>query len=235
MSPPRRRVRNAEVRIAFDALTLPTGETATVRTILKPPHKGKGAKVAEGTANAIGDAATLFITAGVPLLVLFKKGDEQVVGSGTVEVVYLNGPLRLSRKALMASQPDSASAYANVFVNLVGKLRRTEFIVPELYCGEKRILTYRGEPLRLQMRPGSYWFSTNNPKDRPVRMDVLAGREYSVGSAEHGFFATELPANRRYYPSRLVDEDWTKLTPEEYLRLTAEPASKGRESGTEHN
>jgi hypothetical protein len=233
VSHPRRGARNGQVSVTFDALTLPTGETATVRSVLKPPHKA--AKVGEGAANAVGTAAELFITAGVPLFVLFEKGDEQIVPEGTVEMVYLNGPLRLSRKAVMALQGDPALAYANVFVNLVGVMRRGEFIVPELYCGEKRILTYRGEPLRLQLRPGSYWFSTDNPKDRPIWMDVLAGREYSVGSDRHGLFAKELPAKPRYYPLRLIDEDWTKLTPEEYRSLAAEPAAREGDSRTKNN
>ncbi|HKW63078.1 MAG TPA: hypothetical protein VJN89_11075 [Candidatus Acidoferrum sp.] len=222
VSRPRRGARSGQVNVAFDGMTLPTGETATVRSILKPPRKA--AKAAQNAANGAADAAGLFFTAGLPLLLLFEKGDEQVVKEGTIEVLYLNGPLHFSRRAITEVQPDSTSAYANVFVQLIGKLRRTEYIVPELYCGEKRIVTYRGEPLRLQMRPGSYWFSTNDPKDRPIRMEVIAGREYSVGSDQRGFFAKELPAHRRYYPSRLADEDWTKLPPEEYRSLAAEPA-----------
>src|SRR6266436_1068194 len=103
VSPPHRGARNGQVKVAFDPLTLPTGETATVRSILKAPHKS--AKAAEAAADAAATASELFITAGVPLLVLFKKGDEQVVPEGAVEVVYLNGPLRLSRKAVMALQP----------------------------------------------------------------------------------------------------------------------------------
>jgi hypothetical protein len=66
-------------------------------------------------------------------------------------------------------------------------------------------------------------------------MDVLAGREYSVGSDRHGLFAKELPAKPRYYHLRLIDEDWTKLTPEEYRSLAAEPAAREGDSRTKNN
>jgi hypothetical protein len=93
-----RRARNGQGQIVYDALTLPTGETATVRPILKPPHKG--AKAAQAAVNATGTAVGVFMTAGIPLLALsYTKGDEQVVPVGTLAVVYLNGPLQVSRKA----------------------------------------------------------------------------------------------------------------------------------------
>lgn len=232
---PRRRSRDGRVSVAFDAMTLPTGETVTLRSILKPPRKA--AMAAQDAADAAAGAAGLFITAGIPLVMLFVKGDEQVVQEGTIEVLYLNGPVQLSRKAVTAVQPDTVSAHANVFVYLEGKWRRTEVVVPELYCGEKRIEAYRGEPLRLQLRPGSYWFSTNDPKDHPIRLDIVAGHEYSVGSADYGLFAREdkLRAKRRHYRPRLIDEDWTKLPPEEYRSLLAEPATKGKESASQHD
>jgi hypothetical protein len=226
----------------FSPTSLPTGETATVRSILKPPHKG--AKATEAAADAAATASELFITAGVPLLVLFEKGDEQVVPEGAVEVVYLNGPLRLSRKAVMALQPTPDSGYANVYV--------TESL-PRLFCGERIVsdssslhlspgFYWFQMHLRLQLNPGSYWFSIDDQKDLPVRIDVLASHEYAVGKNRHGLFAKELPARKgdyyqkdRNHPWVIVDEDLTHLTPEEYRSLTAEPAIKGKESATQHN
>jgi hypothetical protein len=241
---PHRGARNGRVNVAFDALTLPTGETATVRSIKKPANKA--AKVEEGATTAVGTAAELFITAGVPLFVLFKRGDEEVIPEGTLERVYLNGPLRLSRKGVMALQPTPASGYANVFVSL-------QSLPASVFCGERDVrpslpghlptgFYWSMMRLRLQLRPGSYWFSTDYQKDRPVRIEVLAGHEYSVGRKNKELVAKELPPRSdRYYqkPGRdnpwvIVDEDLTNLTPEEYSSLTAEPAARRSESGTQH-
>src|SRR6266403_2166 len=251
LSRPPRGARNGQVKVAFNPLTLPTGETATVRPILKPRHKS--AKAAEAAADAAATASELFITAGVPLLVLFEKGDEQVVPEGAVEVVYLNGPLRLSRKAVMALQPTPGSGYANVYVTESLMVRSRDLSFPQLFCGERIVsdssslhlspgFYWFQMHLRLQLNPGSYWFSIDDQKDRPVRIDVLAGREYAVGRNRHGLFAKEVPARKGgyyqkdlNYPWVIVDEDLTNLTPEEYRSLTAEPAIKGEESGTQHN
>jgi hypothetical protein len=251
VSRPHRGTRNGQVKVAFDPLTLPTGETTTVRSILKPPHKG--AKAAEAAANAAATGAELFITAGVPLLLLFEKGDEQVVPEGAVEVVYLNGPLRLSRKAVMALQPTPGSGYANVEVTESLRVRRRDLSFPKLFCGERIVsdssslhlspgFNWLQMHLRLQLNPGSYWLSIDDQKDLPVRIDVLASREYAVGRNRHGLFAKELPARKggHYqkdlnHPWVIVDEDLTNLTPEEYRSLTAEPAIKGKESATQHN
>lgn len=243
VSRPHRGLRSGRVNVAFDALTLPTGETATVRSIKKPPNKA--AKAEEGAITAVGTAAELFITAGVPLLALFKKGDEQAVPEGALEKVYINGPLRLGRKAVTALQPANASGFANIYV-------ASSFWGPKLFCGERNVSDFSFPHLvpgyywssmhpRLQLSPGSYWFSTDNPKDRPVRTEILASREYSVGRNKHGLHVKELRAKdnkslRRpeTYPSIVLDKDLTKLTPEEYRSLTVEPAARRSESGTQH-
>jgi hypothetical protein len=220
---PRRGDRGGNVKIAFEKLSLPTGEITTVRSVSKPPNRGK--QVAEASAMAPGLAATLFITAGIPLLALpFEKGEEQVVQPGTIEVVYLNGPLSVSRKAAMAVQPDPASGFAEVYVSPAIAVRRGRE-TPTVFCGNTPLSIYYGAPLRLEMHPGSYWFSTNNRKERPIKITVLASHEYLVGRDRHGLHARE----RQYksgliYASRFVDEDLTGLTPEEYRSLTAEPA-----------
>jgi hypothetical protein len=252
VSCPHRGARNGQVKVAFDPLTLPTGETATVRSTLKPPHKGS--KAANAAATAIDTAEGLFFTAGLSLVVLFQKGDEQAFPEGAVEVVYLNGPLRLSRKAVMVLQPTPGSGYANVYVTDSLRLCRRDCSVPQLFCGGRIVsdsssvrlragFNWFQIDLRLQMNTGSYWLSTDDPKDRPVRIDILASREYAVGRNRHGLFAKELtakeggfhPKQQRAFPRVIVDEDLTNLTPEEYHSLTAEPPIKGKESGTQHN
>jgi hypothetical protein len=228
VSRPRRGARDGQVKIAYGALALPTGETATVRPILKPTNKS--AKAAKGAADATAAAATVFITAGVPLLALpFLKGDEQVVPDGTITVVYLNGPVSISRKAAMALQPSPASGYAYVYISEAVRGRRKDLSLPQLYCGQRLLNDGYGE-LQLELPPGTYWFSTDSQKEGPARIDVLASHEYAIWRNRHGLLAKELqPKKGPVYPHRFVDEDLTKLTPEEYRSLIAEPAVKGNE------
>jgi hypothetical protein len=252
VSRPHRGARNGQVKVAFDPLTLPTGETATVRSILRAPHKD--AKVADAVGTAAEAAGGLFFTAGLSLVVLFEKGDEQAFPEGAVEVVYLNGPLRVSRKAVMALQPIPGSGYANLYVTESLRVRRRDSSFPQLFCGDRIVsdsssvhlkagFNWFQIHLRLQLNPGSYWISTDDQKDRPARIDVLASREYAVGRNRHGLFAKELTAKeggfhqkqQRDFPWVIVDEDLTNLTSEEYHSLTAEPPTKGKESGTQHN
>ena len=151
----------------------------------------------------------------------------------------------------MALQPTSVSGYANVYVTESLRGRRRDLSFPKLFCGERIVsdssslhlspgFYWSQMHLRLQLNPGSYWFSIDDQKDRPVRIDVLASREYAVGRNRHGLFAKELPARMGGYyhlnsPWVIVDEDLTTLPPEEYRSLTAEPAIKGKESATQHN
>jgi hypothetical protein len=226
-----RRTRNGQVQIVYDALTLPTGETATVRPILKPPHPG--AKAAQAAVNATGTAVGVFITAGNSLLALsFRKGDEQVVPAGTLAVVYLNGPLQVSRKAAITLQPAPASGYALVHISADIRVRRNDLSLPKLFCGERLLGDSYGE-LQLELPPGTYWFTTDNQKDRPARIEALASREYRIWKNRRGLVGKELRARKgrtysEHYGDRLLDEDLTKLTPEEYRSLTVEPAGRWR-------
>ena len=225
----RRRVRDGQVRIVFDALTLPTGEIATIRAGRKPSHKS--ARAAEVAATG----ALLVFTEGLPLLTLLSKGDEQVVPEGTIEVVYLNGPLCISRKAAMALQPAAASRYAYVYVGEGVMTRRSDLSIPKLFCGQRRVADSVGS-VQLEMSAGAYWFRTDSQEDHSVQINVLPNREYLLGRNRHGLFAKELRVGKPpAYPGGLVDEDLTKLTPEEYRLLTAEPAVKGKDSRTRHD
>lgn len=228
---PRRGVRDAQVGVIYEPLTLPTGETATVRPVLKT-HANKAAKVAEGTSNAIASAAGLFITAGIPLLVLFEKGEEQVLPEGTVETFYLNGPLRVSRKAVAALQPSTASGHAYIYFTGMEGVGRNSINIPKLFCGEWPL--YGLYQTELELNPGTYWFSTDYAKDRPIRLDALPDHEYIFGRTKHGLFAKEIPASYISTITKLTVQDWTKLTPEDYRILTAEPPNK-RNSRPQHN
>jgi hypothetical protein len=194
----------------------------TVRPILNPPHKGAVEKAAEVTA--IG--ATLIFTVGLPLLTLLDKGNEEVVPEGTLAVVYLNGPLHISRKAVMTHQPDRASGYAYICVGEGVIVRRRDLSLPKLFCGET-LLDDASRGLQLELSPGTYWFSTDDQNDRSARVDALRSHEYFIGRNRHGLFAKEFQAKRGHvYPHRFVHKDLTMLTPEEHRALAAEPANK---------
>jgi hypothetical protein len=201
-----------------------------VRPVLKAPNKG--AKAAEKAASTTGEAAGVFLTAGITLFALpFIKGDEQVIPEGTLEVVYLNGPLSVSRKAAMALQPSPGSGYAYIYIGQDSRFRTRDHRPSKLSCGERLLNDSSYGELRLELPPGTYWFSTENQKDRPAQIDVLASHEYAIWRNRQGLFAKELQSkkSRVYYTGRFVDVDLTKLTPEEYRSLTAEPAIKGND------
>jgi hypothetical protein len=223
VSRPHRRAKDGQVEVAYEALTLPTGETVTVRPILNPPHKGAVAAKKAAEVTAIG--ATLLFTEGLPLLTLFDKGNEEVVPEGTLAVVYLNGPLHISRKAVMAHQPDPASGYAYIYVGEGVIVRRRDLGLPKLFCGEMPMYdASRG--LQLELSPGTYWFSTDDQNERPARVDVLRSHEYILTRNRHGLVAKEFQAKMgRVYPHRFVHKDLTRLTTEEYRALAAEPAN----------
>jgi len=184
--------------------------------------------VAQAAANATGTAVGVFMTAGVPLFALsLTKGDEQVVPVGTLAVVYLNGPLHVSRKAAITLQPAPASGYALVHISADIRVRRSDLSLPKLFCGERLMSDSYGE-LQLELPPGTYWFTTDNQKDRPARIEALASHEYGIWRNRRGLVGKEFrPRKGRIYPDhyadRLADEDLTKLTPEEYRSLTAPP------------
>lgn len=222
---PRRGARGGQVKVAFEKLSLTTGEAATVRPNLKSPNKGK--EIANAAEEAPGLAGALFMTAGTPLLALpFEKGEEQVVPAGTIEVVYLNGPLHISRKAAMAMLPASDAGVAYVYVGETVTGRRKNLSVPTLFCGDRVVAASFGA-LQLELSPGTYWFRTDNEKENPARIEVLANREYAIWRNRHGLIAKEIhPKKGRIYPRQFEDKDLTKLTPEEFRALTAEPAVK---------
>lgn len=231
----RRGAKNGQVRIAIEPLTLPTGEIATLRPTRKAPHPHKAAKAAEAAAATTTMAAGLFITAGIPLLALFAKGEEEIVPEGATEILYLNGPVRVSRKAAMALQPDPASGHAYVYIPGGN---------PMIFCGARMVAGASYEATELELNPGVYWFSSGFPKDRPMRVELLPGHEYIVGTNKHAVFAREFQTSSiptlTYYNSgahllRLAQTDLTKLPPEEYRSLTAEPPIKGKDSPTKRD
>ncbi|MGO9403482.1 MAG: hypothetical protein ACLPVW_08435 [Terriglobales bacterium] len=196
-----------------------------MRATSRPRHYNKAKDTAEGTAEAAGVAVGLFLMLGVPLVALLTKGDEQVVPAGTIEVVYLNGPLRVNRKSAVELQPAPSSGYAYVYVG-------PQISVRNVFCGQT-LLNDSREALQLELNPATYWFSTGDRKGQPARIEVAANREYYIGKNRRGLFAKEFQGTKgpSYRGLGVVNKDLTKLTPEEYRSLTAEPVSSGSASG----
>ena len=224
VSRPHRGARGGRVSITFQTFSLPTGEAATVRPVLRPLRKKAEAGV------GVAELATLppFAPLTLPLLLAipFVKGDEQVVSAGTIEVVYLNGPLRVSRKAAMGLQPAPGSGSAFIFnVDPYDDVRR-------LFCGQRLLGTFHpSEVLQLELNPGTYWFSTGVQGVGSLRIDVLENRQYVVGPrGYHGPLVEEWVdrgfVNIHKHYGVVVYQDLTNLTVEEYRSLAAQPVVK---------
>jgi hypothetical protein len=106
VSAARRASRAGEIKIAIGKLTLPTGETVTLRQASKSESTGKkiGTVALMSPAIAAGSLFDPFIIPGL----LIEKGNERVYRAGTWTTGYLVGSLSLNRGAL-ASRNDSES------------------------------------------------------------------------------------------------------------------------------
>lgn len=219
----RRGARGGHVRVVFEKSSLPTGEVASMRS---PQQTAKDAAKVAAVAPVV--AGSLFITAGVPLLALpFEKGDDQFVPAGATQVVSLNGPLRVSRKAAMQLQPTPGSAYVYIDPRLRDRM---------LWCGQTSLVIYgSNEFLELKLNPGTYWFSTERQKDQSARIDVVGGREYYVTQDRHGLSVRESQPSNHFLVNGLVLDEWdlTKPTPEESRSLAAQPVVKEKHSSTQ--
>jgi hypothetical protein len=213
VSRPGRAGKNGQVKMAFEKFSLATGEVAAVRS---RQHKAKDAAETAGLAPL---AAIAFITSGAPLL---DKGTDQLVRAAETQVVSLNGPLRVSRTAAMQLQPARSPAYVYVDPRLKAST---------LWCGHTFLegeFYHPMEYLQLDLNPGTYWFSQGKQKDQPARIDVAEGHEYYVVKGRHGLSIGESQANKDFFVNGFIlyERDMTKLTPEEFRLLTAQPAVK---------
>jgi len=210
--------KNGHVVAVYDALTLPSGEKATVRLLLKP--RNKAAKAGEVAGQAVAVGALTFITAGMLLPAMtLSKGHDDVVTEGTMVDVYLNGPLRVSKKAVISVQSTLLDdhAYVDVFWTTGGKES-----VTTLFCGQRLVIDSSGT-FQLEMHPGTYWFRQRQD-DQPVRVELLPGHEYTVLRNPGGLHVEEFhPGKDGALPSQFTFQDLTKLAPEKYKALTVEP------------
>lgn len=223
VSRPHRGSIGGQVKLAFEGSSLPTGEAASMRS---GQDKAKDAAIAAATVPVV--AASLFFTAGEPFLTLaFKKGDDQFVPAGATQVITLNRPLRVSRKAAMQLQAAASSAYVYIDPRLRDRM---------LSCGQTSLVIYgSNEFMELKLNAGTYWFSTERKKDQSARIDVVGGREYYVTQDRHGLSVRESQPNKHFLVNGLVLDEWdlTKPTPEESRSLSAQPVVKENHSSTQ--
>jgi hypothetical protein len=218
----------AEVVIAFDEFKLPSGEFATLRATREPPAKARESQ--PGADVRYNGVSTLMF--GKP----WYKDGLFVGKQATIEVVYLNGPLRVSRAAAVQTQSGLRTAHAYVFASGL----------PYLACGQKfwSLDDDNGPSLvQVKLNPGTYWISTNvyvgklrkNPRATKIKVDLLADHEYQLKlDKNHELVVNELDDRTRSghffgYDSlyhRYVAADLTNLNAEESRLLAAEPIAR---------
>jgi hypothetical protein len=198
VTPAHRPSRDGEVVIKIGDLTLPTGETVTLRQALKPQSAaGKAgddvSKVAPLVVNPI---------AGIGYLesVWFFKGDEKVFRAGSWTKAYINGPLELKRDALTRLQPPPYKGAAQVFF----KNRKGPAV--NLYVGDEYIAGLF-EPVWLKLKPGTYSFHTIKAKEDALQFEVQEDHQYWI-ERENGRLAVKNTEEHRDEIEELAEATW---------------------------
>jgi hypothetical protein len=177
----RRGARDGEVKIATGKLSLPSGETATLRQVLKSESAGR--KV--GTAAVMTPAMALslpFVGWMLPAL-LFTKGDERVYRAGTWTTVYFDGPLSLNRAALTNLEPPPYKGPPQIFIE---SEKRSGYNV--MLFSDQDFVGELSKPMRLELNPGTYSLSTSKAKEHAIQLEVHEDEQYWV-EREHGGYS----------------------------------------------
>lgn len=217
--------RNGQVGIAFDEFKLTTGQSATLRMVLKPRTTGDKAKTG---LRVTGEAAAMVSVVGPLILVApFLKGDEQFVGDEAIETVFLNGPLTINRNATTELVSPSDAGLTHIFYfdphpSFHASSQRT------LFCGQKALGKFNNAytPYRFDMKPGTYWFSNGTTDEPPVKIDALADGQYLI-EREHGRLSVKhFEQNRELIYTRretVYAQNLSKLPEDELRLLRAKP------------
>jgi hypothetical protein len=223
VDPPRRGGRDGRVAIAFDGFKLPTGESASMRAMLKPRTAGEKTK-SDLNKTAILATDTVMFAPGV-VAIPFIKGTEETVPAGTDEVVYLDGPLNLNRKAASELKPPPDAGLAHIYY-----LDARYGFARTLYCGQESLgeLVF-AKTYNFTIRPGTYWFSVSQKNGPATKIEALAGHEYFI-EKEHGVVVEkDFQQNQaRLYKQKLgfTTHDLSTLPDNELRALAAEPVAQ---------
>jgi len=175
-----RPVRNAQVYVKVEKLTLPTGELLTFRPRLpgneKMKNVPKGGPMLPWPVYALDPVAWV-----VAPMLPFVKGQEQVYPPGTRTAIYLNGPVSLNRNSL----PPPYKGRAQVFFVNRGA---TDY---SLFCGQN-LIRKTVFPFRLDLYPGIYLFSTGKEKEDAVQLEVHEDHQYWVERERGGLFEKDI-------------------------------------------
>ena len=219
--------RNGDVRVELGKLTLPTGETVTLR--LAPKSGITAKKVGEKIAQMAVPALDPFLWPVLPVFWL-AKGDERVYPAGTWITAYLDGQLNLNRGALANLQPPPYKGPAQVFFrnrkDSSVKLFSGQDFVGELIPPVRRNYRLDYSALigfaRLELKPGTYSFSTSKAKEQAVQLEVHEDHQYWVEREHGGLFAGD-PQQHRDEIEKLESAPW--VTDRNFAAET--PAYKG--------
>ena len=185
----RRGARDGEVNITIGKLSLPSGETATLRQVLKSESAGK--KI--GTAAVMTPAMALslpFVAWMLPAM-LFSKGDERLYPAGTWTTVYFNGPLNLNRAALTNLEPPPYQGPPQIFIK---SRKRSGYNV--MLFSDQEFVGELSKPVRLELKPGTYSLSTSKAKEHAVQFEAHEDQQYWV-EREHGELFVMDPKDHR--------------------------------------
>lgn len=185
VSQSRRPVRNGQVKVAIEKLTLPSGELVTLR------QRKSGSRKPQSMADKrheIGWRGLLWrapldpLTAAIALpIAMAVKGDDRVYSTGTRITVYFDGSLDLNRGTLVKLQPPPYMGPPQVYFRYHQWGDGTYI---QLYCGQKLVESHF-TTLRLRLNPGTYSFSSNKKQKDAVPLEVQANHQYWI-EREHG-------------------------------------------------
>ena len=178
---PHRPTKNGEVRMAIEKVVLPNGEVMPLR----PSRSTSGKPQSMAAEHEKGDPGLWLLMAPIDPLgwvvapaMLFTKGHEAFYPAGTQITVFFNGPLNLDRGAILRWQPPPYKGPPQVLFN--------DFSAPHVFFTDVSASATRvcgrvlggdvSEPLRLELNPGTYLFSTGREDERTVKLELHEGQ-----------------------------------------------------------
>lgn len=204
--------KNGEFSIAINDLILPAGMSVTVRQELESTSTERN----HSTGKAAGDVSRAVVESvpffGVTLPMMaaakgFEKGAEQVYPAGHLVTAYINGPVTVNRSALVPYQGPQGGP-AQVFFKNDGCAGDTVCDPVTLKLGKSFFVGQLFEFLRVELKPGTYSFSTDKTQD-PLQVELLANHQYWVERKQNTLVADD-PDHHRDEIDKLERNRWIK-------------------------
>ena len=205
--PPRRASRDARVYVTISKILLPDGQTATLRAQKSGNNNSRNAKEVGNHPSMWTDSSVNAGAVVPPTIVVgafSEKGREWEYKAGSWTTVYFNGPLTLSRRALVNLEPPPYKGPAQVFVN--GPKGKSV----DLYLNRAAQQVMTGQvslPVRIEFQPGRYSIRTHKKNGQAAELDVEKDHRYWI-EYEHGRLSVEDPEPHRYEMEKLAVAPW---------------------------